>query len=30
LGSESFIERLEPTFDRLLMRGKPGPKKKGN
>src|SRR5512136_1140941 len=30
LGSESFVERLESTLERLLKPGKPGPKGKGN
>ena len=30
LGSESFIERLESTLDRILKSGKPGPKGKSN
>lgn len=30
LGSESFVERLELKLDRLLKRGKPGPREKGN
>jgi len=30
LGSISFVERLESALDRLLKRGKPGPKGKGN
>jgi putative transposase len=30
LGSESFVERLESSLDRLLKPGKPGPKGKGN
>ena len=28
LGSEAFIEKLETTLERLLKRGKPGPKEK--
>jgi putative transposase len=30
LGSESFVERLESSLDRLLKPGKPGPKGKDN
>lgn len=30
LGSESFVERLESTLDRILKSGKPGPKGKSN
>lgn len=30
LGSESFVERLESTLERLLKPSKPGPKGKGN